>query len=189
MSDGPHRSLPLKRGWKHVAERADRDAFDADEISSAIVPALESDCRDESIGELARTIREVVEEQDQRLIKDNVQERIEALRPTAGFEIGQKFIDNVVPISADRVPKLLDLVNAMTAALADRAAKCGRSVEEHFLRNSTAPRARNARERIEQGIAGADLDALARKIMKIEPCGPKRSTLKRDGLDDGVRLP
>ena len=47
MSDGPHRSLPMKKGWQHVAERADNRAFGADEISTAMIPALERDCRDE----------------------------------------------------------------------------------------------------------------------------------------------
>lgn len=41
MSDGPHRSLRMKRGWQRVAERADNGAFGVDEISNAVIPALE----------------------------------------------------------------------------------------------------------------------------------------------------
>ena len=41
MSDGPHRSLPMRRGWKHVAERGDKPAFTTEDIAEAIVPALD----------------------------------------------------------------------------------------------------------------------------------------------------
>ena len=188
MSDGPHRSLPMKRGWQHVAERADNCAFGADEISTAMIPALERDCRDEMSSEFIDGIRSVFEEQETLLIKDDVGARVEALRREAGCGIGQKFFENVVQISAGDAPGILDLVHAMTAALEDRAARCSRQAEEHYLRKSTASRANNVRTRFEQGVAGAALEALARQILKLDTNGPARPALKRDGLDDGVNL-
>jgi hypothetical protein len=47
MSDGPHRSLPMRRGWKRVAERGDKRAYASEEVSEAIIVALEQDCRQE----------------------------------------------------------------------------------------------------------------------------------------------
>jgi hypothetical protein len=47
MSDGPHRSLPMRLGWKRVAECGDNRAFVSEEVSEAIVPALEQDCHAE----------------------------------------------------------------------------------------------------------------------------------------------
>ncbi len=189
MSDGPHRSLPMKRGWQRVAERADNGAFAVDEIGNAIIPALERDCRDEMSSEFIEHIRGIIEEQKMLLIKDDVRERIEALRTEAGCGIGQKLIENVVRISANRTPEMLDLIHAMAAALADRAVKCSRQVEEHYLRKSTGTRANNVRTRVERGIACAPLDGLARETLKIESRSPGRSSLRRDGLDDGVSLP
>src|SRR5688500_5339246 len=40
MSDGPHRSLPMRRWWKQAAMRAERSAFDVDECAAAIEMAL-----------------------------------------------------------------------------------------------------------------------------------------------------
>ncbi len=179
----------MKHGWQRVAERADNGAFGADEISNALIPALERDCRDDMSGEFIEHLRDVIEEQETRLIKDDVNERIEALRTEAGSGIGQKLIENVVRISGDRVPELLDLIEAMTAALADRAVKCSRQVEEHYLRKSTASRANDVRARVEQGIAGAALNALAREVLKLETRRSDHPALKREGLDDGVSLP
>ena len=47
MSDGPHRSLPLRPGWKRTAERADTPAYEATEVTRAASRALEDDWRAE----------------------------------------------------------------------------------------------------------------------------------------------
>jgi len=80
MSDGPHRSLPMKRNWKSVAERADNRSFGVDDISTAMIPALAGDCQDEIRPGLIDRVRGIVEEQESLLIKDNVGDRIAALR-------------------------------------------------------------------------------------------------------------
>lgn len=36
MSDGPHRSLPLRHAWKELAKRADKKAFDCQDVIDAI---------------------------------------------------------------------------------------------------------------------------------------------------------
>ena len=115
MSDGPHRSLPMKRNWKSVAERADKHSFDVADISAAMIPALAGDCRDEIRPGLIDRVRGIVEEQESLLIKDNVGARIAALRAEAGPGIGQRFIDNLAPIASKDVPQTIDLVNAMSA--------------------------------------------------------------------------
>ena len=43
MSDGPHRSLSMRRGWKEVAERASNSAFASEDVRDAIVGALTKD--------------------------------------------------------------------------------------------------------------------------------------------------
>jgi hypothetical protein len=191
MSDGPHRSLPMKRNWKSVAERADKHSFDVADISAAMIPALAGDCRDEIRPGLIERVRGIVEEQESLLIKDdNVSARIAALRAEAGHGIGQRFIDNLAPIASKDVPKTIDLVNAMAAALAERATRGSWQVEEHYLRESTASRTNNVRGRLEQGRSalGAALDGLARQVLRIDNDRPARSIAKRDGLEEGPKL-
>lgn len=43
MSDGPHRSLPLKKHWKKVAEWAAKPAYSLVEVAGAFSCALEAD--------------------------------------------------------------------------------------------------------------------------------------------------
>src|SRR6266576_3022238 len=47
MSDGPHRSLPMRSWWKQAALRADRSAFDLTECAEAIEVALEREFSEE----------------------------------------------------------------------------------------------------------------------------------------------
>ena len=43
MSDGPHRSLPMRPQWKRLAERAHNQAFSVEEAGDAIVDAVSQD--------------------------------------------------------------------------------------------------------------------------------------------------
>ena len=47
MSDGPYRSLKMPRGWKKLAERADKKAYAPEEVRDALPDALEQDWRAE----------------------------------------------------------------------------------------------------------------------------------------------
>lgn len=188
MSDGPHRSLPMPPGWKRVAERAANAAFSSDEISKAIIPALVRDCRAEMSTELIEGVRTLWEDQEASLFKDDVRPRLESLRGAAGCGIGRTLLENVIQLTPQGAIEFDTLAKAMTAALIDHAARGARQIEEHYCRKSTAPRAQNTRGRIEQSIAVSPIEALARQVLKLEAPGPARSTLRQQGLDDGVRL-
>src|SRR5215472_10713054 len=83
MSDGPHRSLPMRLGWRRVAESADNEAFGYDEIRDAIPPALEQDCRGEMSPEFISSFKRVCEEQASALFKDGLGAALEGLRKDA----------------------------------------------------------------------------------------------------------
>ena len=88
MSDGPHRSLPMRRRWQLVAERADKRSYTVAEITDALVPALEQDCRDEMSPEFIAGLRRVAEEPS--LFSDGAAARLESLRSLAGSGIGPR---------------------------------------------------------------------------------------------------
>ncbi len=188
MSDGPHRSLPMPPGWRRVAERSANAAFSSDEISRAIIPALEQDCRAEMSSEFIDGVRTLFKDQETSLFKDDVRPQLESLRGVAGCGIGRAFLDNVIQLSPSGAVEFNALAGAMTVALIDHAARGARQVEDHYCRESTASRAHNTRARIEQSIAESPIDSLARQILKLEVSGPARFALRQQGLDDGVRL-
>lgn len=186
MSDGPHRSLPMRPAWRRVAERGDKRAFSAEEISQALSPALEQDCRDDMSPEFLSGIRRVVEEPS--LFKDDVAARLDALRPHAGSGIGRVVLDNVGLLAAAEADGFAVVQEAVKAALMDRANRGARQAEEHYLRESSAPRANNLRGRLEEGIGCTDFDAVAARVLNVDPKRPPSAPLKQKGLDDGVSL-
>ncbi len=188
MSDGPHRSLPMRQRWKHVAERGANDNFAPDQIATAIQPALEQDCRAELDTEFLDDIRALIDTQENSLFKEDIRPHLEELRAKAGCGIGRVFLENVAQLSESGQAEFDVLARAMTAALEDHAARCARQVEEHYLRKSTTPRAQNTRARIEQSIGLTPIKALARQILKMETRSSSRPALRLEGLDDGVRL-
>jgi hypothetical protein len=187
MSDGPHRSLPMRPAWRRVAERGDRPAYTPREISDALVPALEQDCRSELTSEFLAGVRRVVQEPS--LFKDDVAARLESLRPLAGSGIGRAVLENVGPLSVGEADAFGVVKDALAAALLDRANRGARQVEEHFLRKASAPRAGDVRGRLEKAIGGTDLDAIAGRVLRADPKRKLGAPAKQKGLDDGVDLP
>jgi hypothetical protein len=186
MSDGPHRSLPMRPSWRRVAERGDKHAYTAEEISRALAPALEQDCRDDLSREFLSGVRRVVQEPS--LFRDDVAARLEALRPQAGSGIGRAVLDNVGLLSPAEGDGFAVVQEALKAALMDRANRGARQVEEHYLGEASTPRANNVRGRLDDGIGCTDFDAIATRVLSIDPKRPPSAPLKQKGLDDGVSL-
>ncbi|OPY85684.1 MAG: hypothetical protein A4E65_00080 [Syntrophorhabdus sp. PtaU1.Bin153] len=188
MSDGPHRSLPMRRGWKRVAECADNQVFEREEVGDAIIRALEKDWKEEVSPEFMSNLWRVCSDQEGCLFKDDVRPRLEALRGTAGCGIGRIVLDLAIERCPSGTAGLDFRLKTITDALTDRMARCARQVEEHYCRKSTEPHANRVRERIEQATDRAAMEGLARRILKPEPARLDHPPLKREGLDDGVRL-
>lgn len=189
MSDGPHRSLPMRRGWKRLAECADNPASAPQEIAGAVVPAVEPDWRADVSADLVRCVRDILGEQQESLFREQKTEQLEALgRMTAGHGMGQSLIEYT--IQACLTGKLGEeaLEQAARNTLVDRAARGARQVEEHYYRESTGPRALNVRARIEEGIKGAALDALVQRVLSPGSSPVPAYPAKKQGLDDGVRI-
>jgi len=186
MSDGPHRSLPMRSAWRRVAERGDKLAYTAAEISGALAPALEQDCRDDMTPEFLAGIRSEIEQPS--LFNDDMAGRLLALRPEAGSGLACAVLDNFEFLSASDVDSVAALLEAFKAALLDRACRGVRSVEEHYLRKSSAPRANAVRWRLEAGIGCTDFAAIAARVLSVDAKSAPRGPLKQKGLDDGVSL-
>ena len=186
MSDGPHRSLNMSRSWKRAAERSDKRSYSSEEVSESFVGALEKDCRREINPSFIDTAWRIFSDPEPSLFVTKISDQLEALRRQAGSGIGRSVIDQAI-FGAERGKTGREgLVEAVKNALADRAAKSIRQIQEHYCRESSNPRADRVKTRLEEGMDGAALDGLARRILKAAPA-EKRPALKQ-GLDDGVKL-
>lgn len=182
MSDGPHKSLPMRPGWKRVAECADNRAFAPAEVSRALIPALEQDCR----AELPPQFLNALQNTYGSLFKEQLGEQLEALRPAAGHGLGGSILDHALLRAANGETGVDAPVKAVSDALMDRAAKGARQVEEHYCRKATKNRARDVHARLEDAVGGAAIEGLSRRLLNDD--ARPSSSLKQQGLDDGVKL-
>lgn len=189
MSDGPHRSLKMRPAWKTVAKFADKRAFTQEEVGGAVAAAFADDWRADVADNIAECICEVLGGQKDSLFRDQKVMQLEALRPlTAGREFAQVLLDCAIHRASSGKASADAAVEATADALAIWGARHGRHIEEHYCRESTERRADKVRGRIEGGISGTPLGALARQLLKLESRTAPRTPPKQTGLDDGVRL-
>ena len=189
MSDGPHKSLPMRRPWQRVAERADKRSYTAQEISRALEPALEHDWRKEVRPEFLSSLRRVVEEPS--LFKETIASGIEALKPQASAGLERAVIERasfLTAVSQADLDGIAVIKEAVEGALQNAANQRAWQVEEHYLREASSPRAANVRSRLAEGTDCTDFEAMAERFLGIAPRGPAKAPLRHTGLDDGVTL-
>jgi hypothetical protein len=189
MSDGPHKSLRMRRGWKKFAARADKAIFEPDHVRDAVCPALEGDWNVEVAPHLA-AIQNVLGDSAPALpFKDLIVSDLEGLkRRNPGNSLWCAVIDGTIHAVLNGSAGPDALLAGATAALLDRGARGVCQVEEHWLRKTTERRTERMRARMMEGIAGAQIGELARRLLGLQSWNVTDRPAKHDGLDDGVRL-
>lgn len=190
MSDGPHRSLPLRRGWKRTAQRADTPSYEAAEVRLAASGALEEDWRSEVPEACLRRLGEICVDQRQlSLLGDSRSAELAAERRALDGRgtLGGILVDCIQAALAEGKSGDEALRDAAENALGDRLQRSARQIEEHYLRH---PRARdfNMRQRLAQVLGEVSVHDVVNRVLRIGD-RPARRSNKQQGLDDGVALP
>ncbi|MCC7415736.1 MAG: hypothetical protein IT176_01250 [Acidobacteria bacterium] len=183
MSDGPHRSLPMRPWWKQAALRADKSAFDVSECTEAIEVALEREFA-QLRPSFLKGLKDAHEEPG--LFSPTESIHLQKLRPETPLE--QRVLDNVTLLSPEEMAKAEALVAAFANAMRNEAPRFNKQIEEHYRRKSDAIHAGRERERLDEATARADVESLARRLLRSD--GPRAAPAlkKKAGLDDGVSL-
>ena len=185
MSDGPHKSLPMRPGWKKVAEYASKEAFTSNDVCDAIIAAIEQDYHKDISPDFVASIQDVIGS-DTLFSGDSIHALEDLRQSVAGCAMGNALLDHVIFVVSDGKSGDAALQEAVTRTLTDWAARCARQVEEHYLRKSGTENAQNVRSRMEAAIQNAPFTALANRL--LDPVSRPARLVKHDGLDDGVRL-
>ena len=189
MSDGPHRSLPMRPGWKKLAERAGNAASSAEEVRDAVPAALEGDWHKEIQGSLVREVRKILSDSQTDFFYNQRTEKLELLqKEAAGYPLAVLFLTYATQAVAGGLSGDKALEEAASQALADCATRGARQVEEHYYRKATQSHAADVRRRIESGIEGSDIAMITRRLVGIDKSEQPQRSAKRTGLDDGVQL-
>jgi len=186
MSDGPHRSLPMRRHWKVLAERAAKAAFSKDEIQAPLPLALRNDFLAEAPIEAIREILGGGQQSD--MFSDDRVERLEAARSECcGSTAGNVLIDCAIEAVYNGQSGEVAIVSALANALGEYCLGEFRAVEEHYQREANARSARFVRERLDGAREQTDFRALARDILSPSR-GSNMRIVKQTGLHEGPPL-
>lgn len=189
MSDGPHKSLNMRRGWKRLAEVADNRNFTSDEVRERLPKALERDWRLEVPEGLCKQVRGILNENQNSLFGDPRPDQIETLRrEAAGYPLAGVFLDCAIEAANKGLAGDTALRDAAGNALIDRATRSTRQVEEHYRRESTDGRANHVRERFETAILQSNLSAMVGRLTGLDKGRRAPAPQKRTDIDDGVPL-
>lgn len=185
MSDGPHRSLPMRRHWKDLAERAAKAAFSPDQVAEGLPYALKKDI-------LSAPIAEIREIMGQATLFPHLQiEQLELLRQSHhGSAAANHLIDCAVEAAADGLSGDDGTEAAVKNACEGISRDAVRGIEEHYQREATSRSAGYVRDRLDSARQQLDCGELARELLSSQKPPSQRSvTLPRQsGLDEGPPL-
>jgi hypothetical protein len=188
MSDGPHRSLPLGRRWKKVAECLDIASMPIDDIRLRLDAALLSDFR--SVPEaLLAAMRRVLCDSDQGHLFAASNTEIENLRKlTSGSSLGGLMVDCAIGAVLSGETGEAALESALGAASQEWMDRHCRGMDEHYQRRAGATRASEFHSRVDAMQKSYSLPQIARRLIDGGKAMAIKAPPKRTGLDEGVSL-
>lgn len=187
MSDGPHRTLPMRRCWKRLAESADNLSFTGDEVVANFELALEEQCRSGLEPGFSERLASAIRTPSLFCALNTPAFAALDRRGESPF-VGRVLDHFAASFSPGDVSDGGKLRQAMEAATRDEASRYFRQIDEHYLREGSPGRARRVRRRLGEALERADFRAVADRV--LGPSGPTRRSqgAKKSGLEDGVRL-
>lgn len=182
MSDGPHRSLPLRRHWKDFAERCAKAAYSAGEVREALPYALKREILEAPIKEVRSIFN------NDTLFPELRQESFDELRRACrGSAAATRLIDCAVEALSNGLTGDEATHSALKNAAEDTALACLRATEEHYQREAGPRSAGFVRTRLDDARRGLDCGAIASDLLSAaSPPARRTVTLPRhNGVDDG----
>ncbi len=186
MSDGPYKSLPLRKHWKSFADMVDRGLYKDLDMRDKLTTALLEDAKKEKLPDCINQLNGLI-------CDDNGQAKLFPLLPGQLSSLRHRFAGHL--LSMDLIEKCSDAMSQNTLdangveselfdVLRGRQKSSCSSIVEHGMRKNEADGISHKLERIdyESGIRGA-VSQLA-----LGNGGPRNASKKHSGTDEGPLL-
>lgn len=189
MSDGPHRSLLLRRYWKKALERGENHAFSSKEICEPLALATKKEFSKEILGII---IREIGNEMNATLpFPDERVQRLEDLRTECrGSVADNTLIECVIEAVLEGQDPGQAVSNGLKNAAEEVTNAHLRSMKEHCLRKTDPRTAYLISDRMYEAAGKMDFSAVASDIISEIESGTSNSKKlrKKPGLEEGPEL-
>ena len=192
MSDGPYRSLPMRKGWRDVSECAHKDVYTAEERADRMCAALHLDFQRDVGRDFLNSVGNIlINQAQQNLLASQATFELEAIRERYNSTgLRDAVVEHIqVALHQGHVAEAA-LAEGVDRAMLDHAHSCIRSVEEHYIRDALNKNERqktiSVRDNLHQtltsqrvqGFGGEIVDLIQGKAVVVK-------TQKAVGLDVG----
>lgn len=192
MSDGPYKSLPMRKAWRDVAERAQKEAFSLEERTDGMCAALHDDFK-RDVGKAAlKAISSILVETEQgSLFADQAGAELEAIRNS---QRSTGFRDSIIEHTQVAIHQGFTgeaaLIEGLNRAGIDQARANNRAVEEHYHRDTPtakgAEMAANVRANLDATLQTDRVRAFGVEVIQLLRGESVSTKLEKDSdLDAG----
>jgi hypothetical protein len=189
MSDGPHRSLPMGRRWKKLAECLDNASFSAEEVCERRNAAIIGEFSREISDTLMTSLRNMLCSTDQGSLFAPSADEIEKLRTqTNGSPVGALLLDCAIDAVNSGIVGEAALTSAYQETANEILDRHARGMAEHYQRETGAKRASHFQGRVGTMLHGQTMTDLTSRLVKGGRAMVIRAPTRHTGLDDGVRV-
>ena len=192
MSDGPYKSLPMRKPWRTVTEYAHKDSFTPDECASAMRSALHHDFSRDVPQDMLKAVASVLLENEQgNLLPNLAHQELENIRyrfPSSA--LGDAVIEDTQAALQMGKTGEAAWAEGLTRAALNHADGSIRAVEEHYRSEpqkfQSEQKTVNVRERLAETLRTEVVKGVGQEVVAMHK-GEKINTKlsKEDGLDSG----
>lgn len=187
MSDGPHRSLPMGKRWKKLAECLDNASFATDDLCERRDAAILEEFKREVSESLMSGLRDILRSSDQGSLFGPSGDDIENLRMhTSGSSVGNLLLDCAIDAVNSGVSGEAALAVACDETANEILDRHGRGMAEHYQRETGAKRASHFQARMLSVQDGRSMDSLVNRIVQGGRAMVIRAPTRHTGIEDGV---
>tara|TARA_B100000378_G_scaffold235587_1_gene202105 strand:+ start:4661 stop:5239 length:579 start_codon:yes stop_codon:yes gene_type:complete len=190
MSDGPHKSLPLRHGYQRVAAWAYKPAFSINQVCEAAEVALFRDVAIEVVPTI-KPLLAIVDGQDLLSLASSMHEQLDRLRVDPAVDtLAANAVEGAQMALREGYAGLAAVEKGLASALAERLAAGGRAMEEHYLVKAGPGACQQMRRRMNETITQmankGTFDRMAKSILGDRSVSVARTPTIHDGVDQGV---
>lgn len=192
MSDGPYKSLPMRKAWRDVAERAHKGAFTLEERADGMCVALHDDLKRDVGRDALKAISSILLDFEQgNLLASQAGAELESIR---GSFRSTGFLDSIIEHTQVALYQGATgeaaLTKGLDCAAIDQAHANNRSVEEHYYRDTPtakgAEKAVSVRQNLDETLQTERVRSFGSEVVQLMRGETVSTKLQKDiDLDAG----
>jgi hypothetical protein len=185
MSDGPHRTLPMRPHWKVFAQRAANPVHETDEVCETLAHGLKRDILAAPIDAVRNILENSLDLPGLRV------DQLEALRSrTPRSSAANALIDCAIEAAMNGTTGEAATAASLSAAIEELARTAMRQIDEHYQRNAGARTSRVLRARLDEVTGKMGFSGISGELLASDRAPTRRSIAppSRPGLDVGPPL-